>query len=146
MFTDRFNLNTKLLGPNFRFKDACTSRLKTRLRLCQGHVCVSCHWTLQCLYRGCFRVPFEDVSTSQSGTFPHLKCVMNRTCSLSYLHLLGTSSWKDAVTSGTHLCLGPDCSSSWSPRAHMLGCINPFLYATPWILGGGKSIFTVVIH
>ena len=109
VFTDRFNLNTKLLWPNFRFKDACTSRPKTSLRLCQGRVCVSCHWTLQCLCRGCFRVPFEDVSTSQSGMFQRLNYVMNRTYSLSYLHLLVRSSWKDAFTSGTHLRLGPDC-------------------------------------
>ena len=109
MFTEISNLNTKLLWPNFRFKDACTSRLKTRLRLCQGRVCVSCHRMLQCFCRGCFRVPSEDVSTSQSGTFLRLNYVMNRTYSLSYLRLLGRSSWKDAFTSGTHLRLGPDC-------------------------------------
>ena len=68
------------------------------LRLRQGRVCVSCHWTLQCLCRGCFRVPFEDVSASQSGMLSFLPPFTWRT------------SWKDAFTSGTHLRLGPDCS------------------------------------
>ena len=137
MFTDRFNLNTKFLWPNFRFKDACTSRLKMSLRLCQGRVCVSCHWTLQCLCRGCFRVPFEDVSTSQSGTFQRLNYIMNRTYSLSYLHLLVRSSWKDAFTSGTHLRLGPDWS--W--------LLMPWLLVSPghqqpwyWLCRIGRSL------
>ena len=94
-----------------------TFGLRTHARPDLRRVCVSARDVFASLVTGRCSVSVGDVSasllrmsTSQSGTFQRLNYVMNRTYSLSYLHLLVTSSWKDAFTSGTHLRLGPDWS------------------------------------